>query len=174
MQHIKYFILQGGTEISSPVRKRILSPLSSTPLSCVQRKILQTTRTMCRLLHQGNRPELGSLLSTGGRSGFICIGARTRWGQYTSLPRKREKDVGNEKSCSILQIENRGKSRLNDLLRAASLWQMHRCSLNHPNPTTAFTWHHLPSCSRASLPTISLLFQASTCHCFEEVPITSS
>lgn len=93
---------------------------------------------------------------------------------YTSLPGKREKDVGNGKSYGILQLENQGKSRLSYLLRAASLWQMQRCSLNHPNPTRAFTWHNLPSCSQASLPTISLLFQVSTCLCFEEVTIISS
>lgn len=36
---------------------------------------------MCLLLHQGSHAELGPLLSTGSRSAFIGIGARTQGGQ---------------------------------------------------------------------------------------------
>lgn len=167
---MKYFILQAGTEISSPLRKLILSPRSSIPFSCVQWKILQAAGTMCLLLLQASHPELGPLLSTGGRSGFICMGANSQGGQEPDLYTTPLHPV---KGKNILEMENAvvtGTPQQKQseafvegcrtLARAAMQFKSLKShnSIHMTSPSTP--------CSRATLPTISLLFQAPTCPYF--------
>lgn len=182
---MKYFILQAGTEISSPLRKLILSPQSSIPFSCVQWKILQAAGTMCLLLLlQASYPELGPLLSTGGRSGFICMGANSKWGQEPYLcttplhPGKgkntleRGKHIGKENTVVTGQPWQKQSEALvegcSTLACAAMQFKSFKShdSIHITSPLSHCLW--------ATLPTISLVFQVPTCLYFEEIIIISS
>jgi len=129
MQYIKYFILQGGTDFltckemnfeslelhttftraeKNTANRKAYVPAPSPRKSTRTWPLAQHGRQIWFYLHWHKGP---------GRESTLCT---------TPLyPGKGEKKkVGNGKYCTILRLENQGKSRLNYLLRAASQLQV--------------------------------------------------